>query len=87
MAREGRQNITFSLPKEVIQKAKLAAVKRGTSVNSLVEEYLNGLSDRDDSRESALQKFLDLVHERPRRSTGKKLKREDLYDRKVLLRH
>ena len=35
-----KQNITLAIPKDVLQKAKLLAVKRGTSLSSMLSQYL-----------------------------------------------
>lgn len=40
-------NITVSVPDEVYRVARIRAAERGSSVSSLVAEYLGWLSDRE----------------------------------------
>ena len=42
------KNITVSVPDEVYRTARIRAAEGGTSVSSLVAEYLRGLSEDDD---------------------------------------
>lgn len=49
----GKQNITLSLPKELLRKAKLLAVQRNTSVSGLLAETLREIVHNDDSYERA----------------------------------
>ncbi len=37
------QNVTLSIPKDILQKAKLLAVKRGTSLSKLLSDALESL--------------------------------------------
>ncbi|MCZ7585026.1 MAG: DUF6364 family protein [Deltaproteobacteria bacterium] len=48
-----RQNITLSLPKDVLKKAKHLAVERGVSLSSLLSEHLANLVDEDRAYRSA----------------------------------
>lgn len=45
----GKQNITLSLPKELLRKARLLAVQRNTSVSGLLAETLQELVHNDDA--------------------------------------
>ena len=49
------QNVTLSLPKELLKEARLLAVERGTSLSGLLAEYL-GRAVREDARYDAAQK-------------------------------
>ena len=40
-------NITVSVPDDVYRAARVRAAERGSSVSSLVADYLRSLSDRD----------------------------------------
>jgi hypothetical protein len=44
-----KQNITLSLPKELLLKVKLIAVQRGTSVSSLLAQTLANLVQQEDA--------------------------------------
>lgn len=49
----GKQNITLSLPKELLRKARLLAVQRNSSVSGLLAETLRELVNNDDAYERA----------------------------------
>lgn len=49
------QNITLSLPKDLLLKVKLLAVRRGTSVSGLLADELEKLVARDEAYSLARQ--------------------------------
>jgi hypothetical protein len=53
-----RQNITLALPKELLLKIKLIAVRRGTSVSRLLTESLRGLAEHEDAYAHARRRHL-----------------------------
>jgi hypothetical protein len=59
------QNITLSLPKDVLLKVKLLAVRRQTSVSRLVRDALVQLVDDEEHDEYALarERHLKLMEE------------------------
>jgi hypothetical protein len=54
-ARVSAQNVTLSLPKDLLKEARLLAVERGTSLSGLLAEYL-GRAVREDTRYEEAQK-------------------------------
>lgn len=52
------QNITLSLPKDTLLKARLLAVRRGTSVSGLLAGELERLVAEDEAYEQARQSAL-----------------------------
>jgi len=42
-----KQNITLSLPKDLIQKAKIIAVKNNTSLSGLLGDYLARITNEE----------------------------------------
>lgn len=48
-----KQNITLSLPKDLLQKAKIIAVKRNTSLSGLLRDYLNDIVKKDEAYDIA----------------------------------
>jgi len=75
-------NVTLSIPDHLLEKARRYAARRGTSLNSLLREYLEGLVGLDrEQLEKALNELLELSD----RHTGKleRWKREDLYEGRV----
>lgn len=57
------QNITLSLPKEVLLKVKLLAVKRQTSVSGLLTETLERLVEQEDAYAHAKQRHLGCLEQ------------------------
>jgi hypothetical protein len=57
------RNVTLSMRKEVLRKAKLVAVKRGTSPSRLMSEALEAIADEEDGYEQAKRRQLALKRE------------------------
>ncbi len=55
------QNITLALPKEVLHKVKLIAVRRRKSVSGLLTEMLEEMVAKSDEYEIARQRALALM--------------------------
>ncbi len=81
MASPIRQNITFSLSKAVIRTAKIEAAKRGTSVNTLVEEYLASLGNEERRRAAAAKRMLEIMENAHPELPAKRWSREELHER------
>lgn len=52
-----RQNITLSLPRDLLISARHLAVERGTSLSGMLAEYLREVVDRDRARRRAQQRL------------------------------
>jgi hypothetical protein len=74
-----KQNLTVSLDKDTIRKARILAAKRGTSVSGLVASQLRETVQEDDRYESARRIALELL-ERGFHLGGGRLKRDDLHE-------
>jgi hypothetical protein len=48
-----RQNITLSLPKDLLQKAKIIAVKNNTSLSGLLSDYLARIANEEEAYQIA----------------------------------
>jgi hypothetical protein len=44
-----KQNITLSLPKNLLQKAKILAVKRNTSLSGMLSDYIAKITDEEEA--------------------------------------
>ncbi len=75
------RNITFAVDDEILQKVRVLAAHRRTSVNALVRDYLKSLVGKDSEMDEARAKLLKLAEERAGDMGTKSWKREDLYDR------
>lgn len=78
-----KQNITLAIPRKLLKRAKLLAVRRDTSVSQLMTELLEDLVDREDSYERARRAGLALLDRRVPMGTGGSSgwSREDLHRR------
>lgn len=52
------QNVTLSLPKDFLRRAKHLAIERNTSLSGLLTELLRELVDRDDAYQKAKERHL-----------------------------
>ena len=77
------QNITLCVRKDILQKARLIAVKRGTSLSRLFSEIIERIVDEEDSYEQARRTHLEIMREGPDLGTyGRPVAtRDELHDR------
>ncbi len=77
------RNITLSVPDDVYRSARIRAAERGSSVSSLVAEYLRSLSKREaefsrlEAQQRQVQEEIDQFSARDR------LTRDELHTRAV----
>lgn len=78
-----RQNVTLSVSKEILLKAKLLAVRRRTSVSGLLTHALEQLVEEDESYSLAQRRHLAFIADPPDLGTGGTLgvERDQLHDR------
>jgi hypothetical protein len=57
------QNITLSLPKDVLMKVKLIAVQRHTSVSNLLSREIEKLVQQEDAYIHAQQRHMDWLEQ------------------------
>ena len=72
------KNITLAIEDEVLDKVRVVAAEKRTTVNALVRDYLNDLASRNQRIEEARRELLRLMAT-VRRSYGARLEvdRED----------
>lgn len=80
-----KRNITVQLDEEVIDRAKVLAARRGTSVSALLSQQVIKMTEEATRYEAAKQRALAMMDEisrRPPRDSEKLTwTREELYDR------
>jgi hypothetical protein len=77
------KNITVTVPDDVYRNARIRAAERGTSVSSLVGEYLRSLSGRE-TEFSRLEAQQQQIQGQIRRFRARdRLDRNQLHDRAV----
>ncbi len=77
------QNITLSLPKDVLLKVKLIAVQRQTSVSGLLTQTLERLVEQEDAYAHARRRHLEWLSQGADLGTGGQASvgREELHER------
>jgi hypothetical protein len=55
------QNITLSVPKHVLRRIKIIAVRQGTSVSGLMTRFMEELVSREEGYQAAQRRYLDLL--------------------------
>ena len=55
------KNITLAVDDKVLDKARVVAAQRKTTVNALVREFLIEIATRDERRERARHELLELM--------------------------
>jgi hypothetical protein len=77
------QNITLALPRQVLQRVKLLAVRRQTSVSGLLAAQLEELVAQDDAYRGARRRHLERMKRLPDLGTRGKATwtRADLHER------
>jgi hypothetical protein len=78
-----KQNITLSLPKELLLKIKLIAVQRGASVSSLLTQMLEHLVQQEDAYAHAQRRHLQWLERGADLGTGGQIvtQRDELHER------
>ncbi|MGE5598216.1 MAG: CopG family transcriptional regulator [Bacteroidota bacterium] len=78
------QNITLSVPKEILRRVKHIAVERNTSVSGLMVEMLEELVHRDDAYEQARERHMALLKKGFNLGTNGKITwtRDELHERR-----
>ncbi len=72
-------NLTIAVDEELLKRARLRALREGTSVNRLLRERLESYVEDDRRRRRAIRELLRLSRSARSGSEGRKLRREDVY--------
>jgi len=77
------QNVTLSIPKDILRKAKILAIKRNTSLSGLLTQTLAEMVSRQEGYEQAQRRNLSLLKSGLDLSTQGQItwRREDLHER------
>ena len=78
-----KQNITLSIPREILLKVKLLAVKRKTSVSGLLTRTLETLVQQEDAYAHARQRHLRWLERAADLGTDGRIRiqRDELHER------
>jgi hypothetical protein len=77
------QNITLSIPKDTLRKAKILAVRRNTSLSGLLTRTLEELVSQEEAYSEARSRHLDWLNKGINLGTKGQLgwKRDELHER------
>jgi hypothetical protein len=80
---ETSQNVTLSIPKNILRKAKILAIQKNTSLSGLLTQTLVDLVEHQEAYEQARQRNLALLEHGLDLGTQGKItwKREALHER------
>ena len=82
------KSITLAIDDEVLEKVRVYAVERKTTVNAIVRQHLEKIAGENDKRAEARRQLLRLAEtSRGRLSPEYVWNREELHDRPVLRGH
>lgn len=77
----GKQNLTISLDRQTIHKAKVVAARRSTSISGLVAHQIEVLVGEDEAYERAEQQALILLEEGFHLGGALRASRDELHER------
>ncbi len=72
-------NLTITVDQELLKKARLRALREGTSVNRLLRERLESYVNDDQRRRRAIRDLLRLSRSARSGNGGRRIRREDVY--------
>jgi hypothetical protein len=76
-----KQNITLRLSKQTLQKARVLAAKRSTSISGLLTSQIEQLAETEDDYERAMQRAFAMMEEGFDMGEIPKLDRDALHER------
>jgi len=75
------KNITLAMDETLLDEVRVAAAKKGTTVNAMVRGYLMSVAKLEDRKERARRRIRELAEKSTAEVGPITWKREDLYDR------
>ena len=81
MPQSQKRNVTVSLTNRTIQRAKILAARRSTSISGLLEEQIEALVGQDEAYENSRRQALSMLSKGFRLGGGPMTSREELHER------
>ena len=75
-------NLTLTIDDDLLKRARMTALRRDTSVNALVREFLTDIAAEDQQQE-AVRALLESARRNPGNSRGWKWNREEIYEERL----
>lgn len=76
-----KQNLTVSLSRQTVQKARLLAARRSTSISGLLASQIEALVNEDEAYENAHRAALDLMERGFHLGGERAIPRDELHER------
>jgi hypothetical protein len=76
-----KQNVTISLTRQTIKKARIIAARRSTSISGLLAHQIEVLVGEEEAYERAEQQALGLLGQGFHLGTGTRFNRDELHER------
>ena len=80
-SRDAKQNVTVSLSRETLKKAKILAAKRETSISGLLAQEIESLVGNEEAYEFAERRALALLDKGFHLGGATRVSREELHER------
>ncbi len=77
----GKQNVTISLSREVLKKARILAARRETSISGLMAQEIESLVGEDEAYERAERQALALLEQGFHMGGAIRVSRDELHER------
>jgi plasmid stability protein len=74
-------NLTISTDRDVLKKARLRAVREGTSVNAVLRNFMESYAGVHGERVDAVHDLLELAKSTRSRSGGQRWSRDEVHER------
>ncbi len=74
-------NLTITVDEDALKKARIRALKEGTSINALLRDFLESYAGAQRARQKAVQEILSLSREVQSRRGGRVWSRDELHER------
>ena len=74
-------NLTIVIEEDVLRKARLRALQRGTSVNAVLREYLHAYAGAGDERQQAVKDLLEMSRRAKTRAPRRRWTRDEVHER------
>ena len=74
-------NLTLVVNDDLLRRARIRALERGTSIHAVVREFLEVYSGTAALREGAIEDLLELSRQSKASSAGRKWTREEIHAR------
>lgn len=79
--RNGKQNVTISLDRKTIQKAKICAARRSTSISGLLAHQIEQLVGEEETYERAERQAMTLLDRGFQLGGAIQVRRDELHER------